>query len=90
MNPTSPPYPPMDIAHRVGSLEAVPDPWAFYDAIGRRGREDILAALPGDFTLDDKRRVVAERARQAVETSRSWKLSAPLRGAAAQARRRRS
>lgn len=49
------PLPPYELATRVGSLEGTPDPWAHYARIGRACKEDLLAALPEDFTLEGKR-----------------------------------
>ena len=48
------PFPPLDLAHRVGSLEAASDPYAYYDDLGRRAREEILGALPPEWTLEGK------------------------------------
>lgn len=36
----------MELAHRVGAIEAHPDPWGQYDFLGRRTREEILSRLP--------------------------------------------
>jgi len=49
------PFPPYELATRVGSLDGAPDPWAHYTAIGRASRGDLLAALPEDFLWDGKR-----------------------------------
>jgi SAM-dependent methyltransferase len=49
------PFPPLDMANRVGSLEGVPDPYAYYDELGRRAREDLLRVLPDGWSFDGKR-----------------------------------
>ena len=48
------PFPPLDLANRVGSLEGAEDPYAYYDAVGRRTREDIVAALPADWSFESR------------------------------------
>lgn len=49
------PFPPYELATRVGSLDDAPDPWAHYTAIGRASKADLLAALPEGFALEGKR-----------------------------------
>jgi SAM-dependent methyltransferase len=49
------PFPPLELANRVGSLEGEADPYAYYDAVGRRTRDDIVAALPADWSFEGKR-----------------------------------
>ena len=49
------PLPPYELASRVGSLENTPDPWAHYESIGRASREDLLGALPADFSFEGRR-----------------------------------
>lgn len=49
------PLPPLDCAHRVGSLREADDPWALYDEIGRAIRADLLAALPDGYSLGGRR-----------------------------------
>jgi SAM-dependent methyltransferase len=51
----SAPYPPLDLANRVGSLEAAQDPYAYYDELGLRARRSIMAALPKGFSFEGKR-----------------------------------
>ena len=48
------PYPPLELANRVGSLADAPDPYAYYDDLGVRARTDILAALPPDWSFEGK------------------------------------
>jgi SAM-dependent methyltransferase len=50
-----PPYPPFELAHRVGSLEDATDPFAYYDTLGRETRDAIVDRLPPDWTFDGKR-----------------------------------
>jgi SAM-dependent methyltransferase len=49
------PYPPLKLAHRVGSLEGLDDPFARYDALGRGARDSIVDLLPDDWSWDGKR-----------------------------------
>jgi SAM-dependent methyltransferase len=49
------PFPPYELASRVGSLDDAPNPWAHYAAIGRASKADLLAALPPGFSLEGKR-----------------------------------
>lgn len=49
------PYPPLALAHRVGSLEEVDDPYAYYDELGRHARADILGALPAEWSFKGSR-----------------------------------
>lgn len=49
------PYPPLDLANRVGSLAAAPDPWVAYDDLGRRSRLEIERLLPADWDWTGKR-----------------------------------
>lgn len=49
------PYPPIELASRVGSLEAADDPMAYYDELGRLTGRDIVAQLPGDWSFAGKR-----------------------------------
>ena len=51
----NPPYPPLELAHRVGSLADAPEPFAYYDQLGRETRDGILAALPSDWSFPGKR-----------------------------------
>ncbi|MBN1530841.1 MAG: class I SAM-dependent methyltransferase [Thermoleophilaceae bacterium] len=48
------PFPPLELANRVGSLEGAEDPYAFYDQVGRRTREDIVAALPAEWSFEGR------------------------------------
>src|SRR5262245_66300744 len=52
--PSSVPYPPFDLANRVGALEGA-NPWGQFDWIGRRGREDLCALLPSDWDWRGRR-----------------------------------
>jgi SAM-dependent methyltransferase len=51
----SPPYPPLKLAHRVGSLADAAEPFEYYNQLGRETRDGILAALPADWTFSGKR-----------------------------------
>ncbi len=48
------PFPPLELATRVGALDTVPNPWPWYEEIGARSRRDILAALGSDWSFDGK------------------------------------
>ncbi len=50
-----PPFPPLDLAARVGTLAAAADPWRQYNEIGAKSRRDILAALGADWCFDGKK-----------------------------------
>jgi len=50
-----PPTPPLPLANRVGSLADADDPLSYYDWLGRRAKEDILAILPADYDFTGKR-----------------------------------
>src|SRR5690348_11873546 len=43
---SDPPFPPFELAQRVGSLVGADDPEGLYDEIGSRARDSILALLP--------------------------------------------
>jgi SAM-dependent methyltransferase len=45
----------LELANRVGSLEDAADPYAHYDDLGRRAREDILAVLPAGWSFEGSR-----------------------------------
>jgi SAM-dependent methyltransferase len=64
------PYPPLELAGRVGSLEGSPDPYRYYDALGRSARDGIKAALPAGWTWDGKR--VLDFGCGAGRTLRQW------------------
>src|SRR4051794_14301874 len=49
------PLPPLELANRVGCLEAAPDPYDFYRGLGRRTRADLEAVLPAEWSFDGKR-----------------------------------
>jgi SAM-dependent methyltransferase len=49
------PFPALELANRVGSLEAAGDPFGYYEELGRLARADIVAQLPHDWTFDGKR-----------------------------------
>jgi SAM-dependent methyltransferase len=49
------PYPPLDLANRVGSLADAPDPWAAYDDLGLRSRREIERLLPAGWDWRGKR-----------------------------------
>lgn len=50
-----PPFPPLKLAHRVGSLADVDDAFAHYDELGRHTRDSIVGLLPPDWSFRDKR-----------------------------------
>jgi SAM-dependent methyltransferase len=64
------PYPPLELASRVGSLADAPDPFAYYDALGRAARDGLQAALPEDWQWDGKR--VLDFGCGAGRTLRQW------------------
>jgi SAM-dependent methyltransferase len=49
------PFPPLELANRVGSLADADDPDAFYDAVGRATKDAILSLLPIGWTFEGKR-----------------------------------
>jgi SAM-dependent methyltransferase len=49
------PYPPLELAHRVGSLEGAAEPLEYYDQLGRRIRDEIVGRLPSEWTFAGKR-----------------------------------
>lgn len=49
------PYPPFELASRVGTLEGQEHPWESYEAIGRASMESLVAALPSGFLEADRR-----------------------------------
>jgi SAM-dependent methyltransferase len=49
------PIPPLELAHRVGSVEHAEDPLELYEMLGRETRDQILSMLPGDWSMEGKR-----------------------------------
>jgi SAM-dependent methyltransferase len=49
------PYPPLELANRVGSLEEADQPMEYYDELGRLTRSEIVDRLPPDWSFADKR-----------------------------------
>jgi SAM-dependent methyltransferase len=49
------PYPPLELANRVGSLADAADPFAYYDKLGLDTRNGIAERLPSDWTFAGKR-----------------------------------
>jgi SAM-dependent methyltransferase len=49
------PFPPLELANRVGCLEAARDPFAFYHDLGQRSRADLEATLPAHWSFENKR-----------------------------------
>jgi SAM-dependent methyltransferase len=49
------PFPPLELAHRVGSLAETVDPWARFDELGQGARRTILELLPDDWSFEGKR-----------------------------------
>jgi SAM-dependent methyltransferase len=64
------PYPPLELASRVGTLEFADDPYGFYDALGQAARDGIESALPDDWSWDGKR--VLDFGCGAGRTLRRW------------------
>jgi SAM-dependent methyltransferase len=46
------PYPPIELASRVGSLAEQADPYGFYDLVGRECRDAIVSLLPDDWSWE--------------------------------------
>ncbi len=49
------PYPPLELANRVGSLEAAAEPYVYYDELGRDARSSIVRMLPAGWQFEGKR-----------------------------------
>jgi SAM-dependent methyltransferase len=49
------PFPPIELANRVGSLAEMDDPWAHYEGLGRQAKRKILEVLPEDWSFEGKR-----------------------------------
>jgi SAM-dependent methyltransferase len=49
------PFPPLELANRVGSLETASDPFEYFDDLGRGARDDIVSLLPTDWSFEGKR-----------------------------------
>lgn len=49
------PYPPLELADRVGSLANATKPFEYYDKLGRDTRDGIMDRLPSDWTFSGKR-----------------------------------
>jgi SAM-dependent methyltransferase len=49
------PYPPLQLANRVGSLDEAAEPMAYYDELGRATYADIVSQLPEDWDFAGKR-----------------------------------
>src|SRR5437660_2874155 len=49
------PYPPLELANRVGCLDAAAEPYDYYDELGRMARRDIVAQLPSGWGFVGKR-----------------------------------
>jgi SAM-dependent methyltransferase len=47
--------PPLPLAHRVGSLAEVDDPYAAYERVGAKCRDQILRMLPSGYELEGRR-----------------------------------
>lgn len=55
LGPLPLPYPPLELANRVGSLEQATEPLEYYDEIGRRTRAEIIERLPREWSFAGKR-----------------------------------
>jgi SAM-dependent methyltransferase len=49
------PFPPLELAHRVGSLARASDPLEYYDRLGLETRDGIVRHLPPDWSFSGKR-----------------------------------
>jgi SAM-dependent methyltransferase len=49
------PFPPLELAHRVGSLARASDPYEYYDRLGLETRDGIVSHLPPDWSFSGKR-----------------------------------
>jgi SAM-dependent methyltransferase len=49
------PFPPLELANRVGSLAGAPRPLEYYDELGRSTRDGIVERMPSDWTFHGKR-----------------------------------
>src|SRR3954470_7712200 len=49
------PFPPLELANRVGSLEGADDPFAWYDSLGKQTKDKILEVLPDGWSFEGKR-----------------------------------
>jgi SAM-dependent methyltransferase len=49
------PFPPLDLANRVGCLDDADEPYDYYDELGRNARREIVDRLPRDWTFGGKR-----------------------------------
>ena len=50
-----PPYPPLELAYRVGSLRDTADLWRTYEEMGAESKRRILEVLPADWSFEGKR-----------------------------------
>ncbi|HWY18214.1 MAG TPA: methyltransferase [Solirubrobacteraceae bacterium] len=55
MTETTLPYPPLELADRVGSVADAAKPLEYYDKLGRETRDGIVNQLPSDWTFRGKR-----------------------------------
>jgi SAM-dependent methyltransferase len=49
------PIPPLELAHRVGSVEHAEDPFELYEMLGRETRDQVVSMLPSDWSFEGKR-----------------------------------
>lgn len=49
------PFPPLELAHRVGSLADATNPYEYYDRLGLETRDGIVSHLPPDWSFSGKR-----------------------------------
>jgi SAM-dependent methyltransferase len=52
---TTLPFPPLELANRVGAVDEAEDPLALYDELGRAAKGTIVSVLPSDWSFDSKR-----------------------------------
>src|SRR5207244_8192708 len=53
--PTTIPFPPLDLANRVGSLAEADEPVALYEELGSAAKATIASVLPEDWSFESKR-----------------------------------
>jgi SAM-dependent methyltransferase len=51
----TPPFPPLELANRVGAVAEADDPFALYHELGRATKASIVAALPREWSFEAKR-----------------------------------
>jgi SAM-dependent methyltransferase len=49
------PFPPLELANRVGAVTEAQDPFVVYDELGRAAKASIISILPRNWSFDSKR-----------------------------------